>query len=65
MNLLKMNMTVPSVKHHSMYITFWKNIYDDIKQGNLSIDYNQIEKYKHHLAIQFEKLRHIKDDDFF
>tara|TARA_A100001015_G_scaffold318968_1_gene440454 strand:+ start:422 stop:1744 length:1323 start_codon:yes stop_codon:yes gene_type:complete len=65
MDLVNINMTVPSIKHHSLYVKFWKNIYKNVKEGKTYVQYKQLEKYKYHLAKVFDTLRHIKDDDFF
>ena len=65
MDLSNNRTSIPSVKHHSLYISFWKKIYDDVKHDQIIPDKVIITQYKRHLAKEFEKLRHIKDDDFF
>tara|TARA_B100001094_G_scaffold17594_2_gene15156 strand:- start:14798 stop:16057 length:1260 start_codon:yes stop_codon:yes gene_type:complete len=53
-------MNIPSINHLTLYIQFWKTIYET---QNCSIE--DLKLFKNHLAENFEKLRHIKDDDFF
>ena len=65
MDLVNNYISIPSTKHHSLYVAYWKNIYDEIKEDKITPNEEQIERYRKHLANNFETLRHIKDDDFF
>ena len=65
MDLVNNYIGIPSTQHHSLYVAYWKNIYDEIKEDKINPTQEQIERYRKHLADKFETLRHIKDDDFF
>tara|TARA_B100000902_G_scaffold398431_1_gene465153 strand:+ start:311 stop:1597 length:1287 start_codon:yes stop_codon:yes gene_type:complete len=58
-------MEIPNINHHSIYISFWKKLYEEQLNQTKEPNLNDLKLFKQHLAENIEKLRHIKDDDFF